>query len=161
MSGSDSAGVNAMVPGRKCEPDSSAFTCYGGISLEAGVSTSPRCIVGILRVRDFSTATEVGNLLGRSSVDPSAWNRGSGCDSFVVPHASRYHVDSWSCLSHLCDLFKLFFKVSDALPNSVLHFPLIVLTHLNLLSNLSHFLFKQSLHLCPYFSTFSEATMQS
>lgn len=36
MSGSDSAGVNAMVPGRKCE-----------------------CIVGILRVRDFSTATEV------------------------------------------------------------------------------------------------------
>eukprot|EP00437_Effrenium_voratum_P020984 CAMPEP_0181453264 /NCGR_PEP_ID=MMETSP1110-20121109/29635_1 /TAXON_ID=174948 /ORGANISM="Symbiodinium sp., Strain CCMP421" /LENGTH=820 /DNA_ID=CAMNT_0023577577 /DNA_START=314 /DNA_END=2776 /DNA_ORIENTATION=- len=36
MSGSDSAGVNAMVPGRKCE-----------------------CIVGVLRVRDFSTATEV------------------------------------------------------------------------------------------------------
>eukprot|EP00440_Ansanella_granifera_P008143 gb/GFBE01008812.1/.p1 GENE.gb/GFBE01008812.1/~~gb/GFBE01008812.1/.p1 ORF type:complete len:959 (+),score=205.21 gb/GFBE01008812.1/:1-2877(+) len=36
MSGSDSAGVNAMVPGRKCE-----------------------CIVGIMRVRDFSTATEV------------------------------------------------------------------------------------------------------
>jgi len=36
MSGSDSAGVNAMVPGRKCE-----------------------CIVGVMRVRDFSTATEV------------------------------------------------------------------------------------------------------
>ncbi|CAK9095995.1 PPM-type phosphatase domain-containing protein [Durusdinium trenchii] len=37
MSGSDSAGVNAMVPGRKCE-----------------------CIVGVMRVRDFSTATEAG-----------------------------------------------------------------------------------------------------
>jgi len=36
MSGSDSAGVNAMVPGRRRE-----------------------CIVGILRVRDFSSATEV------------------------------------------------------------------------------------------------------
>eukprot|EP00931_Biecheleriopsis_adriatica_P117323 TRINITY_DN92852_c0_g1_i1.p1 TRINITY_DN92852_c0_g1~~TRINITY_DN92852_c0_g1_i1.p1 ORF type:complete len:961 (+),score=168.67 TRINITY_DN92852_c0_g1_i1:111-2993(+) len=36
MSGSDSAGVNAMVPGRKCD-----------------------CVVGIVRVRNFSTATEV------------------------------------------------------------------------------------------------------
>eukprot|EP00930_Biecheleria_cincta_P032045 TRINITY_DN22234_c0_g1_i1.p1 TRINITY_DN22234_c0_g1~~TRINITY_DN22234_c0_g1_i1.p1 ORF type:complete len:618 (-),score=106.00 TRINITY_DN22234_c0_g1_i1:110-1963(-) len=36
MSGSDSAGVDAMVPGRKVE-----------------------CIIGTLRVRDFSTATEV------------------------------------------------------------------------------------------------------
>ena len=68
MSGSDSAGVNAMVPGRKCEPHSSA-SLHSQISRAVDRSsnkcsversaTMSRCIVGILRVRDFSTATEV------------------------------------------------------------------------------------------------------
>lgn len=107
MSGSDSAGVNAMVPGRKCEPRTQlkpilfgfepfracqlpAFYWAGNMSrcgplliyqrvssffccenrffhfealLEGQNNPTPvrfgRCIVGVMRVRDFSTATEV------------------------------------------------------------------------------------------------------
>ena len=73
MSGSDSAGVNAMVPGRKCEPHSSASLpsqisravdrSSNKCSVERSATMS-RCIVGILRVRDFSTATEVRVMCG-------------------------------------------------------------------------------------------------
>lgn len=112
MSGSDSAGVNAMVPGRKCEPrtqlkpilfgfeplgHASFLHFLGWTHVKVWTSsdlswvssfffvkidfftlkpfwkgkTTPtpvrfvRCIVGVMRVRDFSTATEV--VMGRGT----------------------------------------------------------------------------------------------
>ena len=56
MIGSGSAGVNAMVPGRKCE-----------------------CIVGVMRVRDFSTATEALALLLENGHEDVAFNGISLC----------------------------------------------------------------------------------
>ena len=132
--------------------------------LQSESRPSLRCIVGILRVRDFSTATEVGILIGRLGVDPSAWSRGSGqpttwirgrvsdtcakCSSFL-PGFLRYPMLSQT-------LSFTFFDCFDSTKSGLFRFLLN-----NFLSHLSHFSFKRCLHFCPYFSTFSEATMQS
>ena len=89
MSGSDSAGVNAMVPGRKCEPDSSVFTWFGAISLAIGVSTFAE-----VYSRHSSCARFQHRHGGRNSY------RAFRCGSFRLEQGLRatHYVDSWSCL---------------------------------------------------------------